>query len=86
MAACKAAKATYVLGTTGHSAEQRALIVEAAQDMPILWAANFSLGVNVLLGLVEQAARALPAEGYDLDIWEMHHNQRLMPPLAPPWP
>ena len=40
----------------------------------------FRLGVNVLLGLVEQAAKALPADAYDLDIWEMHHNQKVDAP------
>ncbi len=78
MAAAKAAGAAYVLGTTGHSAEQRAAIEAAAQDMPILWAANFSLGVNVLLGLVEKADKAL--DGFDLDILELHHNQKVDAP------
>lgn len=78
MAAAKAAGAAYVLGTTGHSPEQRSAIEAAVQDMPILWAANFSLGVNVLLGLVEKAAKAL--EGFDLDILELHHNQKVDAP------
>ena len=79
-AAAKAAGAAYVLGTTGHDAAQRAEIEAAAQDMPILWAANFSLGVNVLLGLVEKAAKALPADLFDLDILELHHNKKVDAP------
>ena len=80
MAAAKTAGAAYVLGTTGHDPRTTGMIKAAAQEMPILWAANFSLGVNVLLGLVEQAAKALPADAYDLDIWEMHHNQKVDAP------
>ena len=80
MAAAKAAGAAYVLGTTGHEAAQRQAIEAAAHSMPILWAANFSLGVNVLLGLVQQAARALPAPLFDLDILELHHGRKIDAP------
>ena len=80
MAAAKSAGAAYVLGTTGHTPEQKAAIEAMAQDMPVLWAANFSLGVNLLLSLVEQAAASLPADAFDLDIWEMHHNQKVDAP------
>ena len=78
LAATRAAGAAYVLGTTGHTPEQRAAIEAAAQDMAILWAANFSLGVNVLIGLVERASKAL--EGFDLEILELHHNQKVDAP------
>ena len=80
MAAARTAGAAYVLGTTGHDPDQRQGIERAAQTMPILWAANFSLGVNVLLGLVAQAAKALPADSFDLDILELHHNRKVDAP------
>ena len=78
--AVKSAGAAYVLGTTGHDADQSAAIEAAAKDMPILWAANFSLGVNLLLSLVQKAAAALPAETFDLDIWELHHGKKVDAP------
>lgn len=60
-----------VSGTTGLSEAQRAAIADAAGRIPVLWAANFSLGVAVLSELVERAAAALP--GWDCDIVEAHH-------------
>ena len=79
-AAAQAAGAAYVLGTTGHSVDQQAAIRATADHMAVLWAANFSLGVNVLLGLVERAAQALPADHFDLDIMEMHHSRKVDAP------
>lgn len=64
-----------VIGTTGHSEEERGMIREAGQDLPIVWAGNFSVGVTLLRHLVELAARALP-EGFDIEIVEMHHGQK----------
>jgi len=61
----------FVSGTTGLSRVQHDALERAGQKIPVLWAANFSLGVAVLSRLVEQAARALP--GWDLDIVESHH-------------
>ena len=60
-----------VSGTTGLSEEQRAAIAAAGERIPVLWAANFSLGVAVLNALVEDAARSLG--GWDCDIVESHH-------------
>jgi len=68
-----------VLGTTGLDAAQGAAIREAAKRAPVMWAANFSLGVNLLLNLVEQAARAL-GEEYDIEILEMHHRHKVDAP------
>ena len=68
---CQARGAALVSGTTGLSGEQEAAIAAAATCVPILWAANFSLGVAVLADLVERAARAL--SGWDCDIIEAHH-------------
>lgn len=60
-----------VSGTTGLSDAQRSALSAAGGRVPLLWAANFSLGVAVLADLVERAARALP--GWDCDIVEAHH-------------
>lgn len=68
-----------VLATTGYSEEQLAAIDRAAAVIPIFRSANMSLGVNVLLGLVRSAARALN-EGYDLEIVERHHNKKVDAP------
>jgi 4-hydroxy-tetrahydrodipicolinate reductase len=62
-----------VIGTTGISPVEAKAIERAAQTAPIVWSANMSLGVNLLLGLVEQAARALGPD-YDIEILEMHHR------------
>jgi 4-hydroxy-tetrahydrodipicolinate reductase len=62
-----------VIGTTGLSAAEAATVREAAQHVPIVWAANTSLGINLLLGLVEQVAARLGAD-WDIEIMEMHHR------------
>ena len=68
-------KQAVVLGTTGHSEAEKAVIHDAAQHIPIVYAANFSLGVNLLLDLVQRAAAALdPA--YDVEILETHHRMK----------
>ncbi|MEI9987738.1 MAG: 4-hydroxy-tetrahydrodipicolinate reductase [Aliidongia sp.] len=62
-----------VIGTTGISPGEAESIAAAAARAPIVWAPNMSLGVNLLLGLVEQVARTLGPE-YDIEILEMHHR------------
>ncbi len=70
------AKKAAVVGTTGLTAlEQEALLLMARQ-MPLLYAANMSLGVNLLASLVEQAASRLAHLGYDIEITEMHHRHK----------
>ncbi|MGD2176124.1 MAG: 4-hydroxy-tetrahydrodipicolinate reductase [Candidatus Brocadiaceae bacterium] len=65
-----------VIGTTGLSAEHRQKIeTEAAAQVAILIAANMSVGINLLLRLVDWAARTLPA-GYDVEITEAHHRRK----------
>ena len=64
-----------VIGTTGLPPDARAAILHAGARIPIVLAPNFSLGVNLLVALVEQAARVL-GEGYDLEIVELHHRQK----------
>ncbi len=68
-----------VIGTTGHTDEERAAIAEAAQNIPIVFAANFSVGVNTLFWLSRQASRILK-DGYDVEIIEMHHHHKLDAP------
>ena len=68
---CIERNAALVSGTTGLIPEQREAIATAARTIPMLWAANFSLGVAVLNDLVERAASAL--RGWDCDIVESHH-------------
>jgi 4-hydroxy-tetrahydrodipicolinate reductase len=71
--AAVAAGASLVIGTTGLTAEQRAAIDRAATKVPVVFAANYSIGVNVMLKLVADAARTL-GPSYDLEIVETHHR------------
>lgn len=64
-----------VIGTTGLGTEEEKLIDAHAENAPVLTAANFSAGVNVLLSLVEDAARVLNP-GYDIEIVETHHRRK----------
>jgi 4-hydroxy-tetrahydrodipicolinate reductase len=68
-----------VIGTTGLDASQADAVREAALRAPIVWAPNMSLGVNLLLGLVEQVARALGPD-WDIEVLEMHHGQKIDAP------
>ena len=68
-----------VIGTTGLDAFETRAIEEAAQRVPIVRAANFSVGVTLLLAMVERAARILDAE-YDIEILEMHHRRKVDAP------
>jgi 4-hydroxy-tetrahydrodipicolinate reductase len=62
-----------VIGATGHDEAQRAQIHAASREMPIVWAANFSVGVNALFWLTRQAA-AILGPGFDLEVVEVHHR------------
>ncbi|MGH7970652.1 MAG: 4-hydroxy-tetrahydrodipicolinate reductase [Limisphaerales bacterium] len=64
-----------VIGTTGHSKEDRAKIVGFASQIPMVLSSNFSTGVNVLFWLTRKAAEIL-GPGYDLEIIEMHHRMK----------
>lgn len=70
-----AARVPLLIGTTGLAAALASDLDQAARDIPLLTAANTSLGVNVLLQLVEQAARSLPPE-FDIGIVESHHRHK----------
>ena len=64
-----------VLGTTGHGVAQKESVARAAKKIPIVFAANFSLGVNALFVLARRAAELLGPE-FDLDVIEMHHRTK----------
>ena len=68
-----------VIGTTGHTADERKGIESAATRIPVVFAPNFSVGVNLLFFLTQIAAEAL-GENYDQEIVEMHHRQKLDAP------
>ena len=63
-----------VIGTTGHSEEQRRMIAETAQSLPIVFASNFSVGVNVLFWLTRKAGELLG--DFDAEIVETHHQMK----------
>lgn len=68
-------KTPLVIGTTGHSARQRDDIVAASKQIPVVLASNFSVGVNALFALTENAAKIL-GEDFDLEIVEAHHRMK----------
>jgi 4-hydroxy-tetrahydrodipicolinate reductase len=69
-----------VLCTTGFSAEDLAMIEETAAYIPILKSPNMSMGINLMLKLVKEAARVLSDAGFDIEIVEKHHNKKLDAP------
>jgi 4-hydroxy-tetrahydrodipicolinate reductase len=69
-----------VVGTTGLTADVKQQLQAAAGRCAVLVAANFSVGVNLLLGLVEAAARVLDPEQYDVEIVEAHHSRKVDAP------
>lgn len=76
---CSTKGVAMVIGTTGLNPEQSKAVHEAAKAVPILWAANMAVGVNVLLALVEKTAAMLdPA--YDIEVLEMHHRHKIDAP------
>jgi 4-hydroxy-tetrahydrodipicolinate reductase len=75
---CRAAlrhRKALVIGTTGHSKEQRRMIEETAQSLPIVFASNFSIGVNVLFWLTRKAAEQLGGDFHE-EIIETHHKMK----------
>ena len=65
----------YILGTTGLTAEEQAAVDAAAKKIPVVQSGNFSLGINLLLGLVRKASEILGVE-YDCEVVEMHHRHK----------
>jgi 4-hydroxy-tetrahydrodipicolinate reductase len=79
-AALAAAGTAWVLGTSGLSAADEAAVAAVAQTIPVVYAANFSAGVTLVLAVAERMAAALPAVHYDAEILEMHHRQKVDAP------
>ena len=67
-----------VIGTTGHTAEEKALIFAASEEIPVFYAGNVSLGIAVLCRLVKQAASFFPDA--DIEIVEIHHTRKVDAP------
>lgn len=78
LAAAVAQGKPVVIGTTGHSPEEKATIAEAAKQIPIVFSSNYSIGVNTLFWLTRKATRIL--KSYDMEIVEMHHHHKLDAP------
>lgn len=76
---CQKMHISMVIGTTGFSAEQKAVIEAASKNISIVFAPNMSVGVTLLINLVEQAARVLK-DGYDIEVVEMHHRHKVDAP------
>lgn len=79
LAVCRELGVRAVIGTTGFSDAERAQIAEHARHLGIVMAPNMSLGVNVVLKLLDVAARAL-GEGYDVEVIEAHHRHKVDAP------
>jgi 4-hydroxy-tetrahydrodipicolinate reductase len=79
LATCKQRRVKAVIGTTGFSAEQKQQIEAFAKHVPIVFAPNMSIGVNVSLQLVEAAAKALGLD-YDIEVFEAHHKMKIDAP------
>lgn len=77
---CEKRNMPVVLCTTGLSEEQLARVEESAKKIAVLKSANMSLGINTLLKLVQDAAKVLATAGFDMEIVEKHHNQKLDAP------
>jgi len=76
---CRQAGKAMVIGTTGFSPEEKQLLAEAGKQIPIVFAANFSVGVNLCLKLLDTAARVLGDE-VDIEIVEAHHRHKVDAP------
>jgi 4-hydroxy-tetrahydrodipicolinate reductase len=79
LARCRELGVKAVIGTTGFDDAQKAAIAEHARHVAIVMAPNMSVGVNVVLQLLDVAARAL-REGYDIEIVEAHHRHKVDAP------
>jgi len=79
LAACQKHQVKMIIGTTGFSAEQKQVIEAAAKNVAIVFAPNMSVGVTLLINLVQSAAKVLN-EGYDIEIIEAHHRHKIDAP------
>ncbi len=72
-------KKTLVSGTTGLKEEEKQKLVKSANDTVIIWSSNMSIGINLLFNLSQEVAQILH-DDYDVEILEMHHNQKVDAP------
>lgn len=79
LAACNQASVKMVIGTTGFTEDEKATISATAQKTSVVFAPNMSVGVTLLINLVEQAAKVLN-DGYDIEVVEMHHRHKVDAP------
>lgn len=77
---CVTHKLPVVLCTTGLSEQQLAKVEEAARQTAVLKSANMSLGINLLMDLLKRVAKTLAPAGFDMEIVEKHHNQKVDAP------
>jgi 4-hydroxy-tetrahydrodipicolinate reductase len=70
-----ASNIAYVIGTTGVTPEEQAIVDEAAKKIPVVQSGNYSLGINLLLEFVKKASEVL-GEDYDIEVTEMHHRNK----------
>lgn len=77
---CVERKLPVVLCTTGLSKEQLNKVAEVSKEIAVLKSANMSLGINLLLKLLQDAAKVLAPAGYDVEVVERHHNQKVDAP------
>jgi 4-hydroxy-tetrahydrodipicolinate reductase len=78
--AAETGRPALVIGTTGLDAAQQRTVEQAAERVPIVFSGNYSLGVNVLVGLARQAARILGPEAFDIEVFEAHHRRKVDAP------
>ncbi|SFQ85938.1 dihydrodipicolinate reductase [Halopseudomonas formosensis] len=76
---CRTAGKAMVIGTTGFSEEEKQLISRAAEQVPVVFAPNFSVGVNLTLKLLDMAARVM-GDDADIEIIEAHHRHKVDAP------
>ena len=68
-----------VVGTTGLTKSQEQALMDTSKMIPLVYASNTSLGINLLFALVEQISRALPAD-FDIEVLDFHHNKKIDSP------
>ncbi len=76
---CREKGVAMVIGTTGFEADGKAAITDAARDIPVVFAPNMAVGVNLVFKLLDTAARIL-SQGYDIEIVEAHHRHKIDAP------
>lgn len=74
----KEAGCAAIICTTGHTEAEKNMMIEAAKEIPLFHSGNMSIGINLLMALVKKAAAAL--EGFDIEIIEKHHHNKLDAP------